>query len=468
MRISLRAHGALLACRRVLVAMRPAAIAQDPRVERAAQDAARAWLAMTDRDDGKASWDAAGKQFQAAITADAGSNALHRCAQPLGAVVDAYDRCRRNSCRVSRRSPRRRLRDAAFRTSFANKADADETVTLERESRRLRGASSVTSSRGPRRDGPRRSLAQQKFACPACGAEAIWNPAKQALVCPFCGTTSPAKLDADTGGDRRARPRRPRCAASATTSAAGKPRSATSNARAARRSRCSIRNARRSAANSAARRSSFPTSKPRTRFAPRACCRSRSPRTRRATASARGTASCGSRPTRSSVARSPTPSRASTCRTGPSTRTSTRPGPRKPATTTTRPKPTPTAAAARRRARCSTCAGSRRRDSCTHFFDDDLDLRVGRRARGVAARHRAVSDHSELKPYDAGYVAGWVVERYQIDLVAAAQAARDAMDAKLRQTVRGADSRRHLSQSRGAAPTTRARPSSTSSRRSGC
>ena len=44
------------------------------------------------------------------------------------------------------------------------------------------------------------TLAQQKFACPACGGEAIWNPAKQALVCPFCGTTSPAKLDAAGGG----------------------------------------------------------------------------------------------------------------------------------------------------------------------------------------------------------------------------------------------------------------------------
>lgn len=33
--------------------------------------------------------------------------------------------------------------------------------------------------------------ARSKFACPACGAEAQWNPAKQALVCPFCGTDSP-------------------------------------------------------------------------------------------------------------------------------------------------------------------------------------------------------------------------------------------------------------------------------------
>ena len=37
----------------------------------------------------------------------------------------------------------------------------------------------------------------------------------------------------------------------------------------------------------------------------------------------------------------------------------------------------------------------------------------------------------DLRLYDAGYVAGWVVERYQIDLVAAAQRARDAMDAKV-------------------------------------
>src|SRR3954471_17186150 len=35
------------------------------------------------------------------------------------------------------------------------------------------------------------AVARQKFACPACGAEAVWNPAKQALVCTYCGTTSP-------------------------------------------------------------------------------------------------------------------------------------------------------------------------------------------------------------------------------------------------------------------------------------
>jgi len=38
------------------------------------------------------------------------------------------------------------------------------------------------------------STARTKFACPACGAEAVWNPGKKALVCSYCGTESPAEL----------------------------------------------------------------------------------------------------------------------------------------------------------------------------------------------------------------------------------------------------------------------------------
>ena len=41
------------------------------------------------------------------------------------------------------------------------------------------------------------AAAREKFACPACGGEAVWNPAKGKLVCPFCGTESPARLTAD-------------------------------------------------------------------------------------------------------------------------------------------------------------------------------------------------------------------------------------------------------------------------------
>ena len=39
------------------------------------------------------------------------------------------------------------------------------------------------------------AVAQSKFSCPACGAEATWNPTRQALICGFCGTESPAKLE---------------------------------------------------------------------------------------------------------------------------------------------------------------------------------------------------------------------------------------------------------------------------------
>jgi hypothetical protein len=41
--------------------------------------------------------------------------------------------------------------------------------------------------------------ALEKHACPACGAQAEWNPGKQMLVCPFCGTESPYVIDRETG-----------------------------------------------------------------------------------------------------------------------------------------------------------------------------------------------------------------------------------------------------------------------------
>lgn len=46
------------------------------------------------------------------------------------------------------------------------------------------------------------ALAQQKFSCPSCGGEAQWNPAKQALVCPFCGTVSPAQAKLTASGEQ--------------------------------------------------------------------------------------------------------------------------------------------------------------------------------------------------------------------------------------------------------------------------
>ena len=46
------------------------------------------------------------------------------------------------------------------------------------------------------------ATAQKKFSCPACGAAAEWNPAKQALICPFCNTVSPAQVEHSTTGEQ--------------------------------------------------------------------------------------------------------------------------------------------------------------------------------------------------------------------------------------------------------------------------
>ena len=39
--------------------------------------------------------------------------------------------------------------------------------------------------------------ALDKYPCAACGAQAEWNPARQLLVCAFCGTSAPFQIDAD-------------------------------------------------------------------------------------------------------------------------------------------------------------------------------------------------------------------------------------------------------------------------------
>ena len=81
---------------------------------------------------------------------------------------------------------------------------------------------------------PTEVTAREKFPCPACGAQAEWNPAKQKLVCPFCGTESPYQVNPATGAieeiDLVKTLRDCR-----TTCAAGTPSGAASGARAAAR-----------------------------------------------------------------------------------------------------------------------------------------------------------------------------------------------------------------------------------------
>jgi Zn finger protein HypA/HybF involved in hydrogenase expression len=44
------------------------------------------------------------------------------------------------------------------------------------------------------------ATAREKFHCPACGAEARWDPGKHALICPFCGAESPVVLSTRQDG----------------------------------------------------------------------------------------------------------------------------------------------------------------------------------------------------------------------------------------------------------------------------
>jgi ribosomal protein S27E len=71
--------------------------------------------------------------------------------------------------------------------------------------------------------------------------------------------------------------------------------------------------------------------------------------------------------------------------------------------------------------------------SLDHFFDDELVPA----SKGVPAellrKIEPFPTTSELKPYQPGFLAGWVVEQYQIDLIAAAQHSRQIMEAKVRQ-----------------------------------
>jgi predicted RNA-binding Zn-ribbon protein involved in translation (DUF1610 family) len=69
--------------------------------------------------------------------------------------------------------------------------------------------------------------------------------------------------------------------------------------------------------------------------------------------------------------------------------------------------------------------------SLDHFFDDEL-VPATQGVQAALLRKVEPFPTDSLVPYDPGYVSGWVVEQYQIDLVAAADHARQSMDAQLR------------------------------------
>ena len=64
------------------------------------------------------------------------------------------------------------------------------------------------------------------------------------------------------------------------------------------------------------------------------------------------------------------------------------------------------------------------------FFDDEL-VAASKGVDPSLLRGIEPFPTKELKPYDPGYVSGWVVEQYQIDLIAAAERARASMQQKV-------------------------------------
>jgi hypothetical protein len=271
------------------------------------------------------------------------------------------------------------------------------------------------------------AVALSKFACPACGGEAVWDAAKQKLVCPFCGVESPMKAPggaivehdlasalrgiAGDGGGWQAQKRQVRCRSCNAISLLDPARQAQT---------CEFCGSAQlvpyEEAQPALRPQSvlpFEVSEPQARerirawygklwLAPRALKRQALTDTVRgvylpywtfdAHVEAAWTAEAGHfyYTTETYVENGQTRSRQV------------------------------------QHVRWEPAAGT-----LAAFFDDDLVCAsVGVHPRLLRGVEPFPTDR--LKPYDAGYVAGWIVERYQIDLAAAAQRARDAMDAKLR------------------------------------
>ena len=123
--------GAWLALAAAAILAIGVAAAQSPRAS-LVQETARSWLAMTDRGDAAASWQAAGPPFQRAITPERWAESLAQVRPPLGALTGRAVQ----STEFRNTFPGAPDGDYAvvvFHTTFSKKAVASEMVTLQRE-----------------------------------------------------------------------------------------------------------------------------------------------------------------------------------------------------------------------------------------------------------------------------------------------------------------------------------------------
>lgn len=129
-------RAALAAIAGCCILLAPLAHAQDPRAA-VVQDAAREWLAIVDRFDVDASFQAAGDKFREALKADGWAAAMKTVRQPLGAVVQRTAAQTQFVNQLPGHPPGEYAL-IAFRTSFEKQAVARELVTLEVDGYRWR------------------------------------------------------------------------------------------------------------------------------------------------------------------------------------------------------------------------------------------------------------------------------------------------------------------------------------------
>ena len=103
--------------------------AAEARTHAEVTSAARAWLAIVDAGRWEESWRATGESFRSLNTAQVWAEASEQARAPLGAIVS-----RAELSHESVPAPPGGYEMVKFRTSFANRPDTIETLTLVRES----------------------------------------------------------------------------------------------------------------------------------------------------------------------------------------------------------------------------------------------------------------------------------------------------------------------------------------------
>lgn len=106
----------------------PTTIASSPAVESDTAGAARQWLSLVDQGDWAGSWQATGDAFRTLNTVGVWAKASERVRTPLGAMIT-----RRLVSEEYVPAPPQGYQIVKFRTDYANKAGALETVSLSQQ-----------------------------------------------------------------------------------------------------------------------------------------------------------------------------------------------------------------------------------------------------------------------------------------------------------------------------------------------